>query len=167
MNYVVAACRNTLQLYRKSTEEWGTWIPLIREPRRTSEGRVVHRQVSALPGYIFIPEHNWRAMPRHIPDEFALRAMRYHPNGDPWTVPTQELVDMQDTINKLYHTPRSGSRSTEPLYQDLPVGCSVQLTAAPFTGLVGTVDKVRSATARVLIGTKFVTVGRAFLLRTS
>lgn len=150
--YVVGTCRRTLDVLHWGWGVHGLWTPtyVMNTPR--GKGRVC-----AMPGYIFVPADSWAVCLGVAPPFFALHILSPPSDPRPYTVALSELLDMEATLRSL-----TGPGATAPAYVPSE-GDMVRLLCAPFTGMCGVVERVRNTTARVLVGTKFVTVDHNFL----
>lgn len=159
MKYVVMTCRATYDLLLWAAPAYGVWSPVY--ARRTyAKGQTRKVNVCALPGYVFVPLYALKSLLRdkRATPGYALHTMR-KPSGALHLVERGELHYMQDRVREYY------AEAAPPVPVPFQEGDRVQFNCEPFRGYQGIVERVRKGTCRVLLGTTFVTVDRAYLLK--
>lgn len=137
--YVVLTCVNALDLFIWGNAEYKVWVLLD------------DKGSCAMNGYAFVPPDRWPEMRRRCPSQFRVKPLDYDLLQRPKTISVLDMVAMQEALE-------GGPPAWTPEY-----GIVVQVKCGIWKNMLGTVVKVKDHTARILLGTAYVSVPIAFL----
>lgn len=145
--YVVLECSDTFEFYHWA-RAFNVWIPLRKKTVYIGANKMpVEQDCAAMTGYAFVPTDVWPELRRRCPEQYRVRALDHDLLQRPRTVAATELELMQRCINEGI-----------PRGDVFTIGAVVRILAGPYRDQFAEIVKMRGEYARVLLGTRYISL---------